>query len=77
MRSGAGCYKVFAQSTAGRCHYERSEAISIELWTVMEIAAPALGLDPGVASLLAMTASDHMEQIQQNDNRDRDANSPE
>jgi hypothetical protein len=26
---------------------------------------------------LAMTGSDHMEQIQQNDDRDRDTNSPE
>ena len=48
VRSGTGCYKVFVQSTAAprptvapapHCHCERSEAISIQLCTMMEIAA--------------------------------------
>src|ERR1700704_3394602 len=38
-------------------HCERSEAISIALCTAMEIAAHALGLDPKVASSLAMTGN--------------------
>ena len=37
------------------CQCERSEANPIPLRTAMEIAAHALGLDPRVASLLAMT----------------------
>ena len=37
------------------CHCERSEAISGQLHTLIEIAAHARRLDPGVATLLAMT----------------------
>ncbi len=35
---------------------QRSEAIPMAVRTLMEIATPALGVGPGVASLLAMTS---------------------